>query len=50
MLTVAHRLRTVMKSDKILVIDEGRNVEYGEPKELIERGGYFSKLVGEMKN
>ncbi|XP_059638895.1 ABC transporter B family member 15-like [Cornus florida] len=44
-LVVAHRLSTVQKSYKILVIDNGRMVEEGSHSELIakgEKGAYFS--------
>lgn len=41
---IAHRLATVKKADKILVMDAGRIVETGTHKELLERGGYYSKL------
>ncbi|XP_059638896.1 ABC transporter B family member 15-like [Cornus florida] len=44
-LVVAHRLSTVQKSYKILVIDNGRMVEEGSHNDLIakgERGAYFS--------
>lgn len=34
-LTIAHRLHTVMDCDKVLVMDAGRLVEYGEPYELL---------------
>uniref|UniRef100_A0A1A9WJ70 Multidrug resistance-associated protein lethal(2)03659 n=1 Tax=Glossina brevipalpis TaxID=37001 RepID=A0A1A9WJ70_9MUSC len=34
-LTIAHRLHTVMDSDKVLVMDAGRAVEYGSPFELL---------------
>jgi len=42
-LTIAHRLNTVLDSDYMLVMDEGRAVEYGPPAELL-RGGK-SKLA-----
>lgn len=44
-LTIAHRLHTVMDSDKILVMDEGRAVEFGHPFELLQRSGILYQLV-----
>lgn len=45
-LTVAHRLNTVMDSDKILVINEGEVVEYGNPYTLLKQGeGFFYNMV-----
>lgn len=47
-LCIAHRLRTVVDYDKILVLDKGEVVEYGTPLELIDKdGGYFRKMVEE---
>ncbi|GLG99917.1 Probable multidrug resistance-associated protein lethal(2)03659 [Gryllus bimaculatus] len=45
-LTIAHRLQTIMDSDRVLVMDEGSIVEFGHPRNLLEnKGGHFYKLV-----
>ena len=44
-ITVAHRLNTIMESDLILVMDNGRAAEFDSPKALLERGGMFAELV-----
>ena len=41
---IAHRLATVKKADKILVMDAGHIVEMGSHKELLKKGGYYSSL------
>lgn len=43
--TIAHRLATVVRSDRILVLREGRVVEEGTHIELVRRGGYYAGLV-----
>lgn len=44
-LVVAHRIHTVKNYDRIAVIDAGRVVEFGKPKELWDRdGGLFKEL------
>jgi ATP-binding cassette subfamily B protein len=43
-IVVAHRLRTVMGADKIIVLDGGRVAEQGKGEELIVRGGLFARL------
>ncbi len=43
-LIIAHRMRTVMGADKIVVIREGEIVESGSPTELMKRGGVFAAM------
>ncbi|MCL4768388.1 MAG: glucan ABC transporter ATP-binding protein/ permease [Hyphomicrobiaceae bacterium] len=44
---IAHRLSTVANADQILVFDQGRIVERGTFKALVQRGGLFARLVAE---
>ena len=41
---IAHRLSTVEDADRIFVIDKGVIVESGTPKELMDKGGLYTKL------
>lgn len=43
-LIVAHRLSTIEKADKIIVIDNGHMLELGAHEELLMRQGYYAKL------
>ncbi|RPD55442.1 P-loop containing nucleoside triphosphate hydrolase protein [Lentinus tigrinus ALCF2SS1-7] len=48
LLTVAHRLQTIMDSDKIMVLDAGRIVEFGKPSKLLKNEkGLLRALVDE---
>lgn len=48
MLTIAHRLNTIMDSDKVLVMDSGKVAEFDHPYLLLQdEDGYFSKMVAE---
>lgn len=41
---IAHRLRTVVDADQILVLDNGKLVEYGTHNELMRKNGLYHKL------
>ncbi|KAF8665348.1 hypothetical protein AX16_000367 [Volvariella volvacea WC 439] len=44
-ITIAHRLKTVINYDRILVLDDGNIVEFGPPKELLTRvNGPFQEM------
>jgi ATP-binding cassette subfamily B protein len=47
-LVIAHRLATIRKADKILVMDHGTIVEAGSFDELYAQGGRFTQLVKEQ--
>ncbi|KAH9475153.1 ATP-binding cassette transporter abc4 [Psilocybe cubensis] len=45
-ITVAHRLQTIMDSDRIIVLDNGQMAEFGKPKELLgNKSGILRALV-----
>lgn len=49
-LTVAHRLNTIMDSDKVLVMDAGQMVEFDRPYVLLENRKYFYQMVQQTGN
>ena len=42
---IAHRLATVLKADRIVVLDEGQVVDQGRHEDLLGRGGLYAKLA-----
>ena len=44
-LVIAHRMRTVINADKIVVLDEGHVVEQGAPDALLKQDGLFARMV-----
>ena len=44
-LMIAHRLSTLSKANKIIVVDNGKILEYGTPQELMEQKGKYYRLV-----
>ena len=41
---IAHRLSTIRQADLILVVKDGKIIERGNHRELLEAGGYYSEL------
>ena len=44
-LVIAHRMRTVMGADRVVVLDGGRVCEQGTPQELMDADGAFARMV-----
>lgn len=44
-LVIAHRLATILKADRILVMDQGRIIEEGTHASLVGHGGIYAKLA-----
>ena len=48
-ITIAHRLNTIINYDRILVLDEGEIQEYENPKTLVENeNSFFGKSIRKM--
>jgi len=46
-LTIAHRLHTVLHSDRIMVLDRGHLAQIGSPKDLLAESGIFKELAAQ---
>ncbi len=44
-LIIAHRLATVRKADRILLLDKGKVIASGKHEELVHRGGLYARLA-----
>lgn len=48
-ITIAHRIDTILDSDRILVLDHGRIAEFDIPSKLLSQRGFFYQLAKEAK-
>ncbi len=46
-ITIAHRINTILDSDRIVVLERGEVAEFDTPAELVRRKGLFYDLVKE---
>lgn len=46
-ITIAHRINTILDSDRILVLDHGEVAEFDTPSALVQKKGLFFELVKE---
>lgn len=46
---ITHRIFSSLKVDKVLVLDEGRIVEYGTPEDLLQKKGYYYQMLTEQR-
>ena len=49
LITIAHKIKTILGYDRICVLNDGKLVEIGTPNELIKRGGLFYELYIQSK-
>ena len=46
-ISIAHRLDSIIDYDKILVLGDGKVLEFGSPMELVKGGGVFLNMIEE---
>ena len=50
MITIAHRLNTIINSDRVLVLQFGQVIEYENPQKLLnDKNSQFYQLVQDMQ-
>ena len=47
-LMVSHRISCLRGADRVVVLDQGRMVEYGTPEELSQAGGLYANMVAQQ--
>ena len=43
-IAIAHRLSTLQHMDRIIVLENGKIIEDGSPKDLLKANGYYQKM------
>ncbi|MBF5006170.1 ABC transporter ATP-binding protein [Diaphorobacter caeni] len=49
LIVIAHQLSTVAMADQIVMLEEGRVVEYGSPAQLLQQGGRYAQFLNQRK-
>ena len=49
-ISIAHRLFTALSGDNVIVMDNGKIIEHGNPSELLDKKGIFAQLVKQEKD